>query len=95
MYYNRIYKEVTGMGTTITFHMDADLKAEMAAICSELGMTPSAAFNLFATAFVRAKGMPFPVAVEKPANTVTREKMPADTEALLREFSGDYRRMAE
>ena len=51
------------MDTNMTFRMDADVKSQMAAICKELGMTTSTAFNLFANAFVRAKGMPFPVTV--------------------------------
>lgn len=48
------------MDTNMTFRMDADVKAQMAAICSQLGMTTSTAFNIFANAFVRMKGMPFP-----------------------------------
>ena len=83
------------MDTNITFRIDADVKAKMAAICSELGMTTSTAFNLFANAFVRANGMPFPVVIQEPAKTLSREKMLADAEALLDEFSDDYKRMAE
>ena len=81
------------MDTNMTFRMDADVKSQMAAICKELGMTTSTAFNLFANAFVRAKGMPFPVTVQEP--TVTRAVMLRDTEAFLQEFAEDYKRMAE
>ena len=49
------------MDTNMTFRMDADVKAQMAAICSQLGMTTSTAFNIFANAFIRMKGMPFPL----------------------------------
>ena len=52
------------MDTNITFRIDADVKAKMAAICSELGMTTSTAFNLFANAFARANGMPFQVVIQ-------------------------------
>ena len=83
------------MDTNFTFLIDADVKAKMAAICSELGMTTSTAFNLFANAFVRANGMPFQVVIQEPAKTLSREKMLADAEALLDEFSDDYKRMAE
>ena len=38
------------MDTNMTFRMDADVKAQMAAICSQLGMTTSTAFNIFANA---------------------------------------------
>jgi len=47
------------MDTNMTFRMDSEVKAQMGAICSQLGMTTSTAFNIFANAFVRAKGMPF------------------------------------
>ena len=81
------------MDTNMTFRMDSEVKAEMAAICEALGMSASTAFNIFANAFVRAKGMPFPVTIQAPS--VSREKMLEDTDELLRTFSDDYRRMAE
>ena len=42
--------------------------------------TYTTAFNLFANAFVRAKGMPFPVAIQtKPAvHSIHPERMAAD-----------------
>lgn len=83
------------MDTNITFRMDSETKAQMAAICSELGMTTSTAFNIFAKAFVRAKGMPFDVTVGDTPKSISREKMLMDTDSLLSEFSADYRRMAE
>lgn len=49
------------MDTNMTFRMDADVKAQMAAICSQLGMTTSTAFNIFANAFVRMKACPSPL----------------------------------
>ena len=82
------------MDTNMTFRMDSEVKAQMAAICTELGMTTSTAFNIFANAFVRAKGMPFAVTVQSAA-TVSREKMLTDTDQLLSEFAADYKRMAE
>jgi len=75
--------------------MDSGIKSQMAAICDELGMTTSTAFNIFANAFVRAKGMPFSVTIQEPVNAVSAEKMIADTDLLLSEFSADYKRMAE
>ena len=83
------------MDTNMTFRMDSEVKAQMAAICTELGMTTSTAFNIFANAFVRAKGMPFAVTIQESAATVSREKMLADTDQLLSEFATDYKRMAE
>ena len=49
------------MDTEVTFCIDSETKAQMEAICDQIGMTTSDAFNIFAKAFVRAKGIPFPV----------------------------------
>ena len=83
------------MDTNMTFRMDSEVKAEMSQICDALGITTSAAFNMFANAFVRAKGMPFPVVIQEPAPTITRGKMLEDTEQMLTEFAHDFKRMAE
>lgn len=83
------------MDTNITFRIDSDVKNEMSAICEKLGMTTSTAFNIFANAFVRAKGMPFAVTIQEPVSSVSREKMLEDTDKLLTEFLMDYERMAE
>ena len=82
------------MDTNITFRMDSEVKTQMAAICEQLGMTTSTAFNIFANAFVRSRGMPFPVTVQEPI-AVSKEKMLADTDQMLDEFLVDYKRMAE
>ena len=82
------------MDTNMTFRMDSEVKAQMGAICSQLGMTTSTAFNIFANAFVRAKGMPFAVTIQEEP-TICREKMLADADQLLTEFAPDYKRMAE
>lgn len=83
------------MDANMTFRMDSELKAQMGAICSQLGMTTSTAFNIFANAFVRAKGMPFAITIQQEPSAVPREKMLADTDRLLAEFASDYKRMAE
>lgn len=84
------------MDSNMIFRMDADIKRQMSAICEELGMTTSTAFNLFANAFVRAKGMPFPVTIREPLpQSVSAEKMMEDAGRILEEFSEDYARMAE
>ncbi len=83
------------MDTNMTFRMDSDVKAQMAAICAQLGMTTSTAFNIFANAFVRAKGMPFSVSLQEPVSYVSQETLLADADKILSDFSDDYRRMAE
>ena len=44
--------------------MDADLKNNMEKACRELGLTPTAAFTIFATKVAREKRIPFEVAVD-------------------------------
>lgn len=83
------------MDTNMTFRMDSEVKAQMASICAQLGMTTSTAFNIFANAFVRAKGMPFPVTVSEPEASIPQEKMLADADDMLAAFASDYQRMAE
>ena len=83
------------MDTNMTFRMDSEVKAQMSAICSQLGMTTSTAFNIFANAFVRAKGVPCAVTMMEEHAKISREKMLADTDQLLSEFAPDYKRMAE
>ena len=90
-----VVREDDDMDTDMTFRMDSDVKAEMAAICAKLGMTTSTAFNIFANAFVRAKGMPFAVTIQEPDALVSKESMLADTDQLLADFASDYKRMAE
>ena len=83
------------MDTNMTFRMDSDVKAQMAAICAQLGMTTSTAINIFANAFVRAKGMPFSVSLQEPVSYVSQDVLLADADKILSDFSEDYRRMAE
>lgn len=83
------------MESNITFRIDANVKKQMGEICKSLGMTTSTAFNLFANAFVREKGMPFPVTMQKSHMMLDNERVKRDTDAVLAEFAEDYRRMAE
>ncbi len=85
------------MDTNITFRIDSEVKTQMAEICAQLGMTQSAAFNMFAKAFVRQKGMPFTLTIEEPATTgqISKAQMLNDTDNILTDFAEDYKRMAE
>ena len=83
------------MDTNMTFRMDSDVKAQMAAICEKLGMSTSTAFNIVAQAFVRAQGMPFAVTIQEPARTIPQANMLADTDQMLTDCASDYKRMAE
>lgn len=83
------------MDTNITFRIDSEVKSQMSAICSQLGMSTSTVFNIFANAFVRAKGMPFSIAIQEPVSGLKQEKVLADTDQMLADFAADYKRMAE
>lgn len=83
------------MDTNMTFRIDSQTKARMTEICNQLGMTPSTAFNIFANAFVRAGGMPFPVQLETPATEITQEQILADADDILDDYAQDYKKMAE
>lgn len=40
------------------------------------------------------KGMPFPVAIQEPVQSVSRAKMLADADQILSDFAADYEEMA-
>ncbi|MGN1350769.1 MAG: type II toxin-antitoxin system RelB/DinJ family antitoxin [Anaerovoracaceae bacterium] len=48
----------------VNFKMDADVKKRMEQVCSELGLSMSAAFNIFAKKVGREKRIPFDVSVD-------------------------------
>ncbi len=77
------------MDANIIFRIDSDVKAEMSAICAQLGMTTSTAFNIFAKAFVRAKGMPFAVTIQEPMISISKEAMLNETDQLLEDSSAN------
>ena len=79
------------MDTNMTFRIDSQVKAQM----EQLGISTSTAFNIFANAFVRNNGMPFPLTLNTPSAEISREQMLADTDAVLSSFADDYKRMAE
>ena len=48
----------------VNFRMDADLKQSMEQACSELGMSMTTAFTIFARKVSREKRIPFEVSVD-------------------------------
>lgn len=57
--------------TTFSVRMDESLKSQFDSLCSDFGMTVSAAINLFARAVVRERKIPFEIS--SPKTEVTRE----------------------
>ncbi len=58
--------------TNINIRMDSDLKNQFEAFCSDMGMTMTTAFNIFAKKAVREYRIPFEIGAEVP-NEETRE----------------------
>ena len=90
------------MQSTISIRLDEDTKASMEAICESLGISMSAAFNVFAKAFVRERGFPFEVRcapAKDPmesfwtARRILRERYPE--EPSLDEINDEIHRVRE
>ena len=58
--------------TNINIRMDSDLKMQFEAFCADMGMTMTAAINIFAKKAVREYRIPFEIGGEVP-NAVTRK----------------------
>lgn len=58
--------------TNINIRMDADLKRQFEAFCSDMGMTMTTAFNIFAKKAVREYRIPFEISGDIP-NKETRK----------------------
>lgn len=82
------------MDTNMTFRIDSQVKAQMAAICEQLGISTSTAFNIFANA-LSAIMEAVSLNSYTPSAEISREQMLADTDAVLSSFADDYKRMAE
>ena len=54
--------------TNVSIRVDEDIKKEAEALFAKLGLTLSAATNVFYRQAVRTQGMPFPVTVVEPKN---------------------------
>ena len=52
--------------TTVSFRMDENLKRSMEQLCSDLGLTMTAAFTIFAKKMTRESRIPFDVSIEQP-----------------------------
>lgn len=50
--------------TMVNFRMDADLKKSMEQVCSEMGISMTAAFTIFAKKVSRERRIPFEVSAE-------------------------------
>ena len=76
--------------TNINIRMDEDLKKQFEAFCSDIGMTMTTAFCVFAKTAVRKQKIPFEIAVDpfySASNTRYLEKKMADYKAGKLQFT--------
>lgn len=52
------------MTQTMSIRIDSNVKKEMTKVCKQLGLSVSAAFNVFASAVAREKRIPFECAID-------------------------------
>ena len=52
--------------TNINIRIDEDLKRDFDSLCNDLGLTMTAAFNVFAKTVVRQQKIPFEIAMNTP-----------------------------
>jgi len=52
--------------TSINIRMDAELKKQFEAFCTDVGMSMTTAFNIFVRQSLREGGIPFEVKLEQP-----------------------------
>lgn len=52
--------------TNINIRMDENLKKDFDTLCGDLGLTMTAAFNVFAKTMVRQQRIPFEISMEVP-----------------------------
>lgn len=52
--------------TNVNIRMDETLKQQFDHLCGELGLTMTAAVNIFAKAMVRRQGIPFEISLDVP-----------------------------
>ena len=70
--------------TNINIRIDKELKNDFEAVCNDLGLTMTGAFNVFAKTVARRKAIPFEVAIE-PDPFYSEEN-----QAALRKAIEDY-----
>ena len=90
------------MQSTFSIRLEDKTKRSMEEICETLGLSMSAAFNIFAKAFVRNEGFPFDVRMNAVSNPIEsfwdarhflRERFPE--EPSLEEINGEIQRVRD
>ena len=81
--------------TNVNIRMDEDLKKQFEAFCSDVGMSMTTAFCVFAKATVRQHKIPFEISAEKdpfysPTNIERLKKSIAQMESIKKLLNAYY-----
>lgn len=63
---------MTSETINVNIRMDKNVKEQYEKLCKSLGMNMTTAFNIFATAMVRQKKIPFEISLEYPNEETLR-----------------------
>ena len=83
---------------SVNFKLDADVKNSMEQACSEMGLSISEAFTVFATKVGREKRIPFKISLDhsySESNIRQLENIVCQLEDVVRDIKNDKTRFAE
>ena len=83
---------------SVNFKLDADVKKSMEQACSEMGLSISEAFTVFATKVGREKRIPFKISLDpsySESNIRQLENIVCQLEDVVRDIKNDKTRFAE
>lgn len=82
------------MMVNVNIRMDEDLKKQFEFYCTELGLNMTSAFNVFARAVVRERGIPFDMRIGMPGqeNGSSLEGLPSQETDCRQERSASHDR---
>lgn len=63
----------------INIRIDSELKKEFEKTCNDLGLTMTTAFNVFAKAVVKQRGLPFPITLNVIGDVSENESGESET----------------
>lgn len=72
----------------INFRIDEDVKQQLEQVCSDMGLTITAAFKMFAVKVIKEKRIPFDISVEPTYKTAQKEKDGLDEYSKMKKEFG-------
>ena len=75
---------------TLNIRMDASLKEEVDKVSKSIGLTPTAAFNVFARQFVAHRGFPFAVVEPVPSEAEFANRMDERFRSMLQGDASEH-----